>query len=102
MSTLQPESSFHFATVTRLVLAWMVVACGAISCREPDDAPRSTFGGGREGPVTGLCNQLVVMSVRGFALLPSPGLSPFDRRDRLFCFVATPGAPFRIELSTTA
>lgn len=50
----------------------------------PDDAPRSTFGDGRGGPVTGLCNQLVVMSVRELALLPSPGLSPFDRRDRLF------------------
>jgi hypothetical protein len=80
----------------------MVVACGAISLRNPTTLRGAPSAVGEEDLFAGLCNQLVVMSVRGFALLPSPGLSPFDRRDRLVCFGTTPGAPFRIELSTTA
>lgn len=70
-----------------------------LSCS--DDAPRSTFSDGRGGPVTGLCNQLVVTSVVCSLSFRVPGSHPSTGATGSL-LRATPGVTLHNELSTTA
>lgn len=81
------------------VALWSRVPSYLLPCS--DDAPKSTFSDGREGPVTGLCNQLVVTSVRAFVLFPRSRAFTLRPARPARCVASTLGVTFPIVLSTT-